>query len=138
LKYIYGILEKQCIKIYKKSSNIKGNTGEILLQICETRLDNIVYRLNLSETRSSARQLILHGHITVNKNKINIPSYSVKIGDLISVKEKYIKCRSLDNFTVKWLNWDKEKYTGNILFIPNREEIPENINEKLIIEWYSR
>lgn len=144
-KYIYGILERQFIKIFRCVSKKKGITGELLLQVCECRLDNIVYRLKLSHTRAAARQLVSHRHITVNKKIVNIPSFNVKVGDLISIKDKSKNIKviqdSLSNKIgglVDWLSWDDKSMIGVLNYIPQREKIPENIKEHLIVELYSK
>ncbi len=143
-KYTYGILEKQFRKMYKKASRKGGITGEILLQLAESRLDNIVYRLGISPTRAGARQLVTHKHIVVNGSVVNIPSYEVRTGDVVGVREK---SKSLEKITESletrknqytWLEWDNDKMNGKYVQIPTREEIPENINEQLIVELYSK
>lgn len=143
-KYTYGILEKQFRNIFKEASRKKGITGENLLQLIESRLDNVVFRLGISPSRAGARQLVLHRHITVNGNNVNIPSYSLKPGDVVGVREKskslFVITESLStqgkNFS--WLEWDAEKLKGKFLNMPPREEIPENIQEQLIVELYSK
>jgi len=143
-KYTYGVLERQFAKTFETASRKKGKTGEILLQLLEARLDNVVYRLGIAPTRSAARQLVSHRHIVVNGEVVNIPSYSVKDGDLISVREKsksleVIK-ESIAGRTSKypWLEWDDALATGKFLTYPLRDEIPENIKEQLIVELYSK
>lgn len=145
LRYLYGILERQCRKIFKKASRIKGNTGDIFLQLIERRLDNVIYRLGLSTSRAAARQLVSHGHIKVNAHKINIPSYFLEPGDIIEITEKskyhpaiQQALTSIKVPIVEWLSWDEEKMIGIFNYIPKRNMIPENINEQLIIEWYSK
>lgn len=145
LKFIYGILERQCRKIFKRASSIKGNTGDIFLQLLERRLDNVVFRLGISVSRSEARQLVSHGHIKVNNNKVNIPSYVLTPGDLIEIAEKSKSHTSIKKALcsikapiVNWLSWNAEKMIGRLQHIPNRDYIPENINEQLIVEWYSK
>lgn len=145
LKYIYGILERQCRKIFKRASRIKGNTGDIFLQLLERRLDNVIYRLGISNTRSAARQLVSHGHIKVNTHKVNIPSYFLKPGDIIEITEKSKRhprihqvLNSITVPTVEWLSWNKDKMIGTFQYLPKRNHIPENINEQLIVEWYSK
>ena len=123
LKYTYGVLERQCRKMFENALSIKGNTGEVLLQLFEIRLDNIVYRLGLSNSRSGARQLVSHGHITVNERKVNIPSYLLKPGDVVMIREKSKNHPAIQD---------------TFQFIPERAHIPENINEQLIVEWYSK
>jgi small subunit ribosomal protein S4 len=143
-KYTYGILEKQFSNLFKKANAKSGVTGEILLQFCELRLDNVVYRLGMSPTRSGARQLVSHRHITVNGEIVNIPSYALKIGDIIGVREKsksmIVITNSLanDNVNHDWLQWTSNSLSGEIMSIPNREQIPENIKEQLIVELYSK
>ena len=138
-KYTYGILEKQFANIFKKASNSKMITGEALLQFCELRLDNLVYRLGLANTRNGARQLVSHKHITVNNEVVNIPSYLIRIGDVISVRQK---SKSLETITsslskntniIEWLDWDTQSMKGKLINIPNRDQIPENIKEQLIV-----
>ena len=143
-KYTYGILEKQFSNLFKKALRQKGITGEILLQLCETRLDNVVYRLGISPTRRAARQMVTHKHIVVNENITNIPSYALKVGDIISVREK---SKSLEMVGASlavtahessWLEWNSDTMTGKVLALPEREQIPENIKEQLIVELYSK
>ena len=143
-KYTYGILEKQFSNLFKKALRKKGITGEILLQLCETRLDNVIYRLGISPTRRAARQMVTHKHIVVNENITNIPSYALKVGDIISVREK---SKSLEMVGASlaatahesnWLEWNSDTMTGKILALPEREQIPENIKEQLIVELYSK
>ncbi|WP_259146544.1 30S ribosomal protein S4 [Candidatus Karelsulcia muelleri] len=135
-KYTYGILERQFRKMFYKASKKKGIKGEILLQLCESRLDNIVYRLNLSHSRPEARQLVSHRHITVNGKIVNIPSFNLKPGDKISLKGSLKQLGSLKGSD--WLSWDNEKMIGIFKYIPKRKQIPEKINEKLIVELYSK
>ncbi len=143
-KYTYGILEKQFSNMFEKASRMKGITGENLLQLCETRLDNTIFRFGLSPTRSGARQLVSHRHITVNGDVVNIPSYVVKIGDVVGVREKSksleVISNSLSSNTKKydWLDWNNSDMTGRMLNVPAREMIPENIKEQLIVELYSK
>lgn len=143
-KYTYGILERQFRNIFKLASRKKGITGENLLKLIEARLDNTVYRLGIAPTRSGARQLVSHRHITVNGTVVNIPSYSLKEGDIIGVREKsksmIVISESLENRhkSFSWLEWDSEKLLGKFLNYPPREEIPENIKEQLIVELYSK
>lgn len=143
-KYTYGILEKQFANMFEKASRMKGITGENLLQLCETRLDNMVYRLGVSPSRRGARQLVSHRHITVNGDVVNIPSYHVKAGDVVGVREKSKSLEaivsSLDSTSKKydWLDWDRAAMSGKVLSIPGREMIPENIKEQLIVELYSK
>jgi small subunit ribosomal protein S4 len=144
-KYTYGVLEKQFRNIFLKASHRSGVTGELLMQMLESRLDNVVYRMGIAPTRRSARQLILHKHITVNGTLVNIPSVMLKAGDMIGVREKSksleLISESLASQTVKkypWLEWDGLEMTGKFMNLPQREEIPENIQEQLIVELYSK
>lgn len=143
-KYTYGILEKQFRNIFKKASAKSGITGEILLQYCERRLDNVVYRLGISPTRSGARQLVSHRHITVNGNLVNIPSYTLNVGDVIAVRERSKSSVAItsslanNNKSFDWLEWDSASLKGKFVAIPEREQIPENIKEQLIVELYSK
>lgn len=143
-KYTYGILERQFRKTFAAAAKKKGITGEVLLQLIEARLDNVVYRLGIAPTRRAARQLVSHRHIIVNGDVVNIPSFSVKEGDVIGVREK---AKSLEVITdalasrsnkFSWLDWDDEKKQGKFMNYPPREEIPENIREQLIVELYSK
>tara|TARA_X000000368_G_scaffold219231_1_gene172968 strand:+ start:114 stop:719 length:606 start_codon:yes stop_codon:yes gene_type:complete len=144
-KYLYGILEKQFRNMFDKATRKDGITGENLLQLLEARLDNIVYRLGIAPTRRSARQLVVHKHITVNGNLVNIPSYTLKEGDMIAVRERSKSLvaisESVSNKTAnkyKWLEWDDKSLLGKLVTYPDREAIPENINEQLIVELYSK
>ncbi|MBV2246836.1 MAG: 30S ribosomal protein S4 [Lentimicrobium sp.] len=143
-KYTYGILEKQFKNIFHKASRKKGVTGEILLQLIEMRLDNVVYRLGIAPSRSAGRQLVSHRHITVNGSVVNIPSYELKVGDVIAVREKSKSLESIqDSLSVRrntypWLEWDSNLLTGKFVSLPTREDIPENIKEQLIVELYSK
>ena len=143
-KYTYGILEKQFRNLFEKASRSKGVTGEVLLQLCESRLDNMVYRFGLSPSRSGARQLVSHRHITVNGSIVNIPSYQVKKGDVIGVREKskslniIQEANSKDYPSNEWLSWNKDKLQGTYVNIPERAQIPETIKEQLIVELYSK
>ena len=144
-KYTYGVLERQFRLLFAKASRIKGITGEILLQLLESRLDNIVYRLGIAPTRAAARQLVSHCHITVDGKVVNIPSYDVKPGQVIAVREKSksleVIATSLDGFNhskYSWLEWNEAEKAGKYLNIPQREDIPENIKEQLIVELYSK
>lgn len=144
-KYTYGLLEKQFANIFDKASRKSGITGEILLQLLESRLDNTVYRLGIAPTRRAARQLVGHKHITVNGEIVSIPSYTLKENDLIGVREK---SKSLEAITdslasnaskkFSWMEWDSTGMVGKFLNVPAREEIPENIKEQLIVELYSK
>jgi len=143
-KYTYGILERQFKNLFERASRSKGITGEILLQFCESRLDNVVYRLGISPSRSGARQLVSHRHITVNGNLVNIPSFALKPGDVIAVREKSksltaIESSLINNSNVyEWLNWNSDLMQGTFVKIPERIQIPENINEQFIVELYSK
>jgi small subunit ribosomal protein S4 len=144
-KYTYGVLEKQFRNMFDKASRSKGVTGEVLLQLLESRLDNVVYRMGLSNTRAGARQLVTHRHITVNGDIVNIPSYTLKPGESIGVRER---SKSLEVITdalstarygsSTWLEFDEASLTGKFLNRPEREDIPENIKEQLIVELYSK
>ena len=143
-KYTYGILEKQFSNLFKEASRRKGITGEILLQLCEARLDNIVYRLGIAPSRRAARQLVTHRHITVNGKVLNIPSYSVNIGDSIAVREKSKSLEIITNSLKKsnqicqYVEWNSDLMCGKLIAIPEREQISENIKEQLIVELYSK
>ena len=143
-KFTYGILERQFRNLFDKASRSKGVTGEVLLQLCESRLDNLVYRFGLSPSRSGARQLVSHRHITVNGSVVNIPSYQVKEGDVVGVREKsktlnIIQGIQTDKQSVyEWLSWNKDEFHGTYLSVPERIQIPENIKEQLIVELYSK
>jgi small subunit ribosomal protein S4 len=144
-KYTYGVLEKQFENLFDKAQRSKGVTGEVLLQLLESRLDNVVFRLSLSNSRDGARQLVTHRHITVNGEVVNIPSFHVKPGDVIGVREKSKSMevvtealRSARYNKASWLEWDKDNYTGKFLNVPERSDIPENIKEQLIVELYSK
>ncbi|MEQ9426414.1 MAG: 30S ribosomal protein S4 [Cyclobacteriaceae bacterium] len=144
-KYTYGVLEKQFAKLFDKASRKKGVTGTVLLQLLESRLDNTVFRLGVAPTRRAARQLILHKHVLVNGTIVNVPSFSLRNGDLISIREKSksleIVADSLASFSNRnfsWLEWDSSVMTGKFSNAPEREEIPENIQEQLIVELYSK
>lgn len=143
-KYTYGILERQFANMFDKASSAKGITGEVLLQLCEARLDNVVYRLGLSSSRRGARQLVSHRHIMVNGELVNIPSFHVKPGDEVAVREKSKSLNVIreamgsrkDQY--EWLEWNDSSMTGKFLSTPQREMIPENIKEQLIVELYSK
>ncbi|MBL4577002.1 MAG: 30S ribosomal protein S4 [Flavobacteriales bacterium] len=143
-KYTYGILERQFANLFKKASRKRGITGVLLLQLCESRLDNTVYRMGLAPTRAGARQLVGHKHITVNDQLVNIPSYQLKAGDRIAVREQSKSNESItaslaENPNVyPWLEWDITNLTGVFLNEPERGEIPEPIKEQLIVELYSK
>ncbi len=144
VKYTYGVLERQFRNLFKKASRKQGMTGENLLKLLESRLDNVVFRLGLAPTRRAARQLVSHRHITVNGKIVNVPSCQIKPGDRISVKEK---SRSMEAITTSlnqkgkqfsWLDWNDDAMEGTFINMPDRESIPEKINEQLIVELYSK
>jgi small subunit ribosomal protein S4 len=143
-KYTYGILERQFRNMFEKASASKGITGEVLLQMCETRLDNVVYRMGIAPTRMAARQLVGHRHITVDGELINIPSYTVKAGMVIGVREKSKSMEVITNALqsggskYEWIEWNNSRMEGKFLAVPQREAIPENIKEQLIVELYSK
>ena len=143
-KYTYGILEKQFENLFDKASRKKGITGENLLRFCESRLDNTVFRMGISPTRSGARQLVSHRHITVNDGIVNIPSYQLKEGDVVEVRERSKSLEAIstsvarDAATFDWLEFDKTTLKGKFVKAPEREQIPENIKEQLIVELYSK
>ncbi|NLI99840.1 MAG: 30S ribosomal protein S4 [Bacteroidales bacterium] len=144
-KYTYGVLEKQFRLTFEKAVRSRGITGEVLLQLLESRLDNIVFRLGLSPTRAGARQLVSHRHIVVNGKVVNIASYTVKPGDVIGVREKAksmeVIVESLNGFNhgkYPWLEWDRGTMSGKYLHVPERSDIPESIKEQLIVELYSK
>lgn len=143
-KYTYGILEKQFRNLFEKANKKAGITGEILLQLCESRLDNVVYRLGIAPTRSAARQLVSHKHITVNGSLVNIPSYQLKPNDVVGVREKSKSLIAIKDSlansskTYEWMTWNSEKLEGTYVSVPERIQIPENINEQFIVELYSK
>ena len=143
-KAIYGVQEKQFRRTFEEAARIGGITGENLLQILECRLDNVVYRLGIAPTRAAARQLVLHRHITVNGAVVNIPSYQLRVGDVVGVREKSKSLEViLDSVTgshnrYAWLEWDGSQMSGKFLQKPERADIPENIKEQLIVELYSK
>ncbi len=143
-KYTYGILEKQFRNIFASAKRKEGVTGEILLQLCECRLDNVVYRMGVSRSRSGARQLVSHRHITVNGELVNIPSYSLKPGDVVGVREKSKSLQIIqdaldaNSSVYEWMTWNSEKMEGTFVAVPERMQIPENIKEQLIVELYSK
>ena len=144
-KYTYGVLERQFHKTFEKASRSKGVTGVVLLQILEARLDNTVYRLGVAPSRASARQLVSHRHITVNGTVVNVPSYQLKPGDIIGVREKSKSLETIvDSLTTRkysklpWLEWDDAQMAGKFMSVPERTDIPENIKEQLIVELYSK
>ena len=146
VKFVYGILEKQFRMYYEKAERMNGNTGEILLSLVERRLDNVVYRLGFARTRREARQLVNHGHFTVNGKRVNIPSYQTVVGDVIAVSEKScattrFKAMKEDNTFVaapKWLERDKNTLSGKVIALPARDDIDFEIAENLIVELYSK
>ncbi|HEX4887341.1 MAG TPA: 30S ribosomal protein S4 [Luteibaculaceae bacterium] len=143
-KYTYGILERQFENLFKRAHSAKGVTGEVLLQLCEARLDNVVYRLGIAPTRRGARQLVSHAHITVNGEVINIPSYHLRAGDKIGVRERSKSLEAIANSLAAnakrydWLDWNTQNMTGTFIHTPERTQIPENIKEQLIVELYSK
>ncbi len=144
-KYTYGVLERQFRNLFEKAARTKGITGEVLLQLLESRLDNVVYRLGLAASRPAARQLVLHKHICVNGKNVNIPSYRVMSGDVITVREKSksleVIADAMSGFNhskYPWIEWDNIIKGGKFLHLPQREDIPENIKEQLIVELYSK
>ena len=143
-KYTYGILERQFRKLYHEASRRGGITGEELMKLIEARLDNVVYRLGIARSRAQARQLVSHRHIAVNGNVVNVPSYSLREGDVISVRER---SRSLEVITdalasrannYPWLEWDGASMSGKFVSYPQRSDIPETLNEQLIVDLYSK
>ncbi|HIR65181.1 MAG TPA: 30S ribosomal protein S4 [Candidatus Faecousia faecigallinarum] len=146
VKFVYGMQEKQFRGYYEKASRAEGNTGEVLLSMLERRLDNVVYRLGYASTRREARQLVNHGHFTVNGKRVNIPSYLVKVGDLVAVceasvtKPRFKKMKEDDAFVAapKWLDRDKNTLQGKVVAIPTKEDIDFEIAEHLIVELYSK
>ena len=143
-KYTYGILERQFRNMFKKATSSRGITGEVLLQLCESRLDNVVFRMGIAPTRSAARQLVSHRHITVNGSKVNIPSYQLKAGDTVGVREKSKSLEAIENslanasHVYEWITWDNATKRGTYVSKPQRLQIPENINEQFIVELYSK
>ncbi|TYB79372.1 30S ribosomal protein S4 [Bizionia myxarmorum] len=143
-KYTYGILEKQFRNMFKKATAAPGITGTVLLQYCESRLDNVVFRMGISPSRSGARQLVSHRHITVNGEIVNIPSYQLKAGDVVAVREKSKSLGAITNSLAnsstvyEWITWNNSTSEGTYVSIPARLQIPENINEQFIVELYSK
>ena len=143
-KYTYGILERQFSNLFKKAQASQGITGEILLQLCESRLDNVVYRMGVSTSRSGARELVSHRHISVNGEIVNIPSFRLKEGDIVAVREKSKSLQTIENALAsssnvyEWLTWNADKKEGTFVKVPERLQIPENIKEQLIVELYSK
>lgn len=144
VKYMYGILERQFAKIFDRAARMQGITGENLLKLIESRLDNVVFRLGLAPTRDGARQLVSHRHITVNGKLVNIPSYTLRAGDVVAVREKSKSLETINNALTSrsgkysWLEWDGSKMAGKFINPPAREELTENIKEQLIVELYSK
>jgi len=144
-KYIYGVLERQFSNLFQKASKSKGITGEVLLQLLESRLDNVVYRMGIAPSRTSARQLVNHRHINVNGSVVNIPSFLLKPGDIVGVRERSKSLEVITNALasairskISWLEWDDALMAGKFMSRPNRADIPENIKEQLIVELYSK
>jgi small subunit ribosomal protein S4 len=143
-KYTYGVLERQFRNMFKRARASQGITGEVLLQLCESRLDNVVYRMGISPSRSGARQLVSHRHITVNDEIVNIPSYILKAGDVVAVREKSKSLEAIDrslsssSTVYEWITWNNETKKGTYVSVPARIQIPENINEQFIVELYSK
>ena len=145
VKFVYGVLENQFHKYYIKASNMKGVTGDNMLRLLEQRLDNVVYRLGLAKTRRMARQVVVHGHICVNGHKVNIPSYQVKVGDVITLRQRSAQMEMFKALregttvlTPKWLTFDAPNLTGTVNAIPAREDIDLQVQENMIVEYYSR
>ena len=146
VKFVYGVLEKQFHKYYLKATNMKGITGDNMLQLLELRLDNVVYRLGLGKTRRAARQIVVHGHIRVNGQKVDIPSYSVKVGDVIQMKEKSANSPHFKEFLANqdlahipsWMELDAANHSVKIVAVPKREEIDIPVNEQMIVELYNK
>jgi small subunit ribosomal protein S4 len=143
-KYTYGILEKQFARIFDKAARSTGITGELLLQLCESRLDNVVFRMGVAPSRRAARQIVSHAHITVNGSVVNVPSYTLKPGDVVSVREKSRSLEAIVNSIAgsmnkyPWMDFDKASFSGKFINRPERSQIPENIKEQLIVELYSK
>jgi small subunit ribosomal protein S4 len=143
-KYTYGILERQFRNMFKKATASRGITGEVLLQLCESRLDNVVFRMGIAPSRNAARQLVSHRHILVNGEKVNIPSYQLKPGDTVGVREKSKSLEAIEtslknaNHVYEWITWDNAVKKGTFVSRPERIQIPENINEQFIVELYSK
>jgi small subunit ribosomal protein S4 len=144
-KYTYGVLETQFRNLFEKAERTKGVTGEVLLQLLESRLDNVVYRLGIAPTRAAARQIVLHKHIVVDGKVVNIPSYSVKPGQIVGVRERSKSLEVIENALAgfnhskyPWIEWEQSSLSGKYLHMPERADIPENIQEQLIVELYSK
>jgi small subunit ribosomal protein S4 len=146
LRYYYGLMEKQFRGVYEKAKNKRGVTGETMLQILETRLDNVAFHLGFGNTRAAARQLVGHGHVTVNGRKVSIPSYALKVNDVISIKNnnvsRQLATKNLEISTSRsvpdWLTLNKEEFKGTVMRIPTRDEIQPIANEQAVVEFYSR
>ena len=143
-KYTYGILERQFRNLFAQANRSKGVTGEVLLQLCESRLDNVVFRMGIAPSRRAARQLVSHRHITVNGEVVNIPSYSLKAGDVVGVREKSKSLQAIEDSlsassnVYEWISWNSATKEGTFVAVPERLQIPENIKEQLIVELYSK
>ena len=143
-KYTYGILEKQFRNLFEKAAASKGVTGEILLQLCEARLDNVVYRMGVAPSRRAARQIVGHRHITVNGEIVNVPSYHLKPGDKVAIREKSKSVEAINSSLVnaskvyEWITWNNDTKEGTFVTVPQRLQIPENIKEQLIVELYNK
>ncbi|WP_396148672.1 30S ribosomal protein S4 [Flavobacterium sp.] len=143
-KYTYGILERQFRNLFEKAAAASGVTGEILLQLCEARLDNVVYRMGIAPTRRSARQFVSHRHITVNGELVNVPSYHLKPGDIVAVREKSKSLEAIESSLAnnsavyEWITWNNDTKQGTFVTVPQRLQIPENIKEQLIVELYNK
>lgn len=143
-KYTYGILERQFRNMFEKATRSTGITGEVLLQLCESRLDNVVFRLGIAPSRRAARQLVSHKHITVNGEIVNIPSYQLKPNDVVAVREKSKSLSAINDSlsanksVYEWMTWNADKKEGTYVAVPTRTQIPENINEQYIVELYSK
>lgn len=143
-KYTYGILEKQFRNLFKKAAAASGVTGEILLQLCEARLDNVVFRMGIAPSRRAARQIVAHRHITVNGELVNVPSYHLKAGDKVAVREKSKSLEAIDRSLAsasqvyEWITWNNDTKEGTFVSVPQRLQIPENIKEQLIVELYNK
>jgi small subunit ribosomal protein S4 len=143
-KYTYGILERQFRNLFEKAAASSGVTGEILLQLCEARLDNVVYRMGIAPTRRAARQFVSHRHITVNGELVNVPSYHLKPGDVVAVREKSKSLEAIESSLAnnsavyEWITWNNDTKQGTFVTVPQRLQIPENIKEQLIVELYNK
>ena len=143
-KYTYGILERQFRNMFEKATSATGITGVVLLQLCESRLDNVVFRMGIAPSRRAARQLVSHRHITVNGELVNIPSYQLKAGDVVAVREKSKSLSAIQDslanasHVYEWISWNNDSKQGTFVSVPERIQIPENINEQFIVELYSK